>query len=71
MWKLECINWDDIKNGRYDGDIASNTYTDGLFTKLEDVWNYLGFRLKRERCGYSGMMKGTEFRLTKENEYDY
>ena len=32
-----------------------------FFTKLSNVWEYLGFKLKKERCGYAGIMNNTEY----------
>ena len=63
-WRLEVVNWSDIKAGRYDGDRFANTYIYNFLT-LQDVWNYLGFKLKKQRFGYSGIKNGKEFVLTR------
>lgn len=63
-WHLEIINWYDIQNKKYGGDIFCNTQVENFFT-LNDVWEFLGFKLKRERNGYSGLKNDIEYRLTR------
>ena len=55
-WKLTITQW---KNHQQYKDTIK------YFKTLKDVWNYLGFKLKRQRCGYSGMMGDTEYVLLK------
>ena len=62
-WHLEIINWNDIESGKYNGDIILNTNIENFFT-LSDVWNFLGFRLKKQRAGYSGLRNNIEYRLS-------
>lgn len=63
-WHLEEIRWNDIKSKKFGGDIFLNTYVENFFT-LEDVWSYLGFRLKKQRNGYSSIRNNVEYRLTR------
>ena len=63
-WHLEIIDLDGIKTGKYGGDIFCNTEVENFFT-LDDVWKYLGFRLKKERAGYAGLKGNTEYVLTR------
>lgn len=53
-WKLTITQW---KNHQQYKDTIK------YFKTLNDVWNYLGFKLKRQRCGYSGMFGNTEYVL--------
>ena len=64
QWHLSIINWNDIKNKKYGGDIFCNTKIENFFT-LSEVWDFLGFKLKKERCGYAGMRNNTEYILTR------
>ena len=59
------INWDDIKANRFGGDIFCNTYIE-KFTTLKEVWDFLGFKLIKQRFGYSGIRNNIEYRLIKE-----
>lgn len=63
-WHLEIIDWNAIKRGDYGGDICCNTSIEWFWT-LSDVWDYIGGRLKKERCGYAGIRNGIEYRLTR------
>ena len=63
-WHLEMIDWNDIESKKYGGDIFCNTTVENFFT-LADAWNFLGFRLNKQRCGYSGMRNNIEYRLTR------
>lgn len=63
-WHLEVINWSDVENKKYGGDVFLNTTVENFFT-LDEVWNFIGFRLKKQRCGYSGIRNNVEYRLTK------
>lgn len=55
-WKL--ITYEYSNNVRY-------KHTIHHFKTLNDVWNWLGFKLKRERNGYSGMIGNKEYTLTR------
>ena len=35
------------------------------FSTLQDVWNFLGFKLKKERCGYAGINGNFNYCLTR------
>ena len=35
------------------------------FFALSDVWDFLGFRLKKERCGSAGIKGGSYYCLTR------
>lgn len=63
-WHLEAINWNDINAKKYGGDIFCNTTIINFFT-LEEAWKFLGFRLKKQRVGYSGIRNNVEYVLTK------
>lgn len=64
-WRLEVVNWYDILIAeRYNRDRFANTYIYN-FSTLQDVWNYLGFKLKKQSFGYSGIKNGKEFVLTR------
>ena len=63
-WHLEIVHWDDIKTKKYGGDRFCNTEIENFFT-LGEVWKFLGFRLKKERCGYAGIRNNTEYILTR------
>ena len=65
VWRLERRDWASIKAKKYGGDIYLNTYTDKYFS-LEDVWQALGFRLKKQRFGYSGIKGDMEYILVRE-----
>lgn len=64
-WHLEIINWNDIEAKKYGGDRFCNTKVENFFT-LSDVWDYLGFKLHRERFGYAGIKSGIEYVLTRQ-----
>lgn len=64
-WRLEITNWKDIDAGKYGGDIYLNTYIE-KFATLDDVWNYLGFKLKKMRFGYAGLKDDIEYKLIRE-----
>lgn len=53
-WRLEIM---DIEEFERTGERFHCTEVQCFFT-LSDVWNFLGFRLKKERCGYSGIKNG-------------
>ena len=63
-WHLEVINWDDVRNKKYGGDIICNTTVDNFFT-LADAFKAIGFRLPKQRFGYSGLRGNKEYRLTR------
>lgn len=63
-WHLEIINWNDIELKKFGGDIFCNTHIENFFT-LAEVWNFLGFRLKKQRNGYSGIRNNIEYILTR------
>jgi hypothetical protein len=63
-WHLEIIDWDAINKKKYGGIVFLNTYIENFFT-LQDVWDYLGFKLKKQRFGYSGLKNNKEYRLTR------
>ena len=63
-WHMEIINWNDIKDKKFGGDIFCNTRVENFFT-LADAWEYLGFHLKKQRCGYGGIRNNIEYRLTR------
>lgn len=67
-WHLEIINWNDIQNKKYGGDIFLNTHVENFFT-LDDVWTFIGGKLKKERYGYSGIKNNIEYRLTRYSFY--
>ena len=62
-YRIDIINWDDIEAGKYGGDVILNTTVDGVVGTLNDVWKYLGFRLKKQRCGYAGIRGKKEYRV--------
>jgi hypothetical protein len=55
-WRLEIIDIDEYNRTK---EIFHCTDVHCFFA-LQDVWNYLGFRLKKERCGYAGT-KGNNY----------
>ena len=61
-WHLEMVDWSAIERGDFGGDHFCNTKVENFFT-LSDVWAFLGFKLKRQRCGYSGMRNNVEYVL--------
>ena len=63
-WHLEIVNWNDIKAKKYGGDHFCNTDIENFFT-LNEVWQFLGFRLKKERFGYAGIRNNIEYILTR------
>ena len=63
-WHLEIINHDGIEKGLFGGDRLLNTTIENFFT-LQDVWSFLGFRLKKQRFGYSGIKGNKEYILTR------
>ena len=63
-WRLEVINLNDIEAKKYGGDRFLNTEVENFFT-LSEVWTFLGFKLHKERCGYSGMRNNIEYILTR------
>lgn len=67
VWHLEVIDWDAIRNKKYGGDIICNTKVDNFFT-LAEAFEFIGFRLPKQRNGYSGLRGSKEYRLTK-NHY--
>ena len=50
-WRLEIT---DIKEYQRTEEKFHCTDVQCFFT-LSDVWEFLGFRLKKERCGYAGI----------------
>lgn len=60
-WRLEIT---DIKKYNEIKDFFVCTDVQCFFT-LQDVWNYLGFRLKKERCGYAGIKGDLYYCLTR------
>lgn len=65
VWRLETRDWASIKAKKYGGDVYLNTYIDKYFS-LEDVWQTLGFKLKKQRYGYSGIKGDMEYILVRE-----
>ena len=65
LYRIEKINHKDIKAGKYNGDIFLNTYITKIYG-LDNVWKEIGAKLKKERCGYSGIIDGIEYRVIKE-----
>lgn len=65
VWRLETRDWAGVKAKKYGGDIFLNTYIDKFFS-LEEVWQKLGFKLKKARCGYVGMKDNMEYILVRE-----
>lgn len=65
LYRIEKINHNDIKTGKYGGDIMLNTEIEKVYG-LDYVWQTIGHKLKRERCGYSGIINGIEYRVTRE-----
>jgi len=63
-WHLETINWNDIEQKKYNGDIFLNTQVDNFFS-LSEVWDHLGFKLHKQRNGYLSLKNGIEYRLTR------
>lgn len=63
-WHLEVINWNDIEAKKYNGDRFLNTKIENFFN-LSEVWEFLGFKLKKQRNGYSGIKNGIEYILTR------
>lgn len=63
-WHLEIVNWNDINAKKYGGDIILNTRVENFFT-LDDVWKFIGGRLKKHRCGYAGIRNNIEYILTR------
>ena len=63
-WHLRIINWNDIQANKYGGDVYCNTYIE-KFIALDDVWDFLGFKLKKQRTGYSGIKDNIEYVLTR------
>lgn len=61
-WKLDVINWNDIKSGKFGGDICCNTCVDTFFT-LQDVWDSLGFKMTKKGGIYRKISGGIEYRL--------
>jgi len=55
-WKLTIREWDGQNIVKERGI---------YYLKLKDVWNDLGFKLKKERCGYAGMVGNTEYTVVK------
>lgn len=64
IWQLKTVNWADIKAKRYGGDIHCNTYVETFFG-LDAVWQKLGFKLKKQRFGYSGLKNDIEYVLVR------
>lgn len=63
-WHLEIINWSDIAAKKFGGDKFCNTSIENFFS-LSDVWEFLGFKLKKQRTGYSGIRNNIEYVLTR------
>jgi hypothetical protein len=61
-WKLTIIDHNGIESGRYNGDRLLNTYIEHFLT-LDEVWAFIGGKLKKERCGYAGFKGNTEYIL--------
>lgn len=66
LYRIEKINHNDIKAGKYGGSVDLNTYTEKVYG-LDYVWQTIGRKLKRERAGYSGIIDGIEYRVTMES----
>lgn len=60
-WKLEKT---DLKEYEKTKEFFHCTDIQTFFT-LSDVWNFLGFRLKKERCGYSGIKNNFLYTVTR------
>ena len=67
-WHLEIINWNDIKEKKFGGDIFCNTSVENFFT-LDQVWAFIGHKLKKQRNGYAGIINNIEYRLTRYTFY--
>jgi len=63
-WHLRITNWNDIQAKKYGGDIYCNTRIEWFIT-LDDVWDFLGFKLKKQKTGYSGIKDNVEYVLTR------
>ena len=63
-WRLEMVDWNGIESGLYGGDRFCNTRVERFFA-LSEVWEYLGFRLKKARFGYCGLKDNKEYILTR------
>ena len=63
-WHLEMVDWDAIRKGLYGGDRFCNTRVENFFC-LSDVWEYLGFHLKKQRFGYASIKNNVEYVLTR------
>lgn len=50
-WHLEIVNWNDIEAKKYNGDHFLNTEIENFFN-LSEVWDFLGFKLKKQRSRY-------------------
>lgn len=58
-WHLEIFDHEIYEKTKYE---PLATTVENFFT-LQDVWNFLGFRLKKQRCGYSGLKGNIEYRV--------
>ena len=65
-WHLEITNLKDMEDGLFGGDYFLNTKVENFFT-LDEVWSYIGGKLKKERCGYgySGIRGIYSYTLTR------
>ena len=60
-WRLEIT---DIEKFNAIHDFFVCTDVQCFFT-LQDVWNFLGFKLKKERCRYAGIKGNKYYCLTR------
>lgn len=63
-WELRitpCDYWDRHPNDVFADDDGEIKFM--WFEKVEDAFRFIGARLKRERCGYSGVLNGQEYVL--------
>lgn len=64
-WRLEVTNINEY-NKTKEFFHCTDVY---CFFTLCEVWDFLGFRLKKERCGYAGMKGNSYYCLTRLQNY--
>lgn len=62
-WHLEIRRWNEMKE-KHLPDIVLATDIENFF-RLEDVWQFLGFKLPKQRCGYAGIRNDVEYIVTR------